>query len=125
LDFVFSADQPKTVQPLVARGQGELIAAFELANCSWFYVVCFQSAFRGQELRLPSAGKRGFDLVITRHDTTNTGRPVRVLVMSNPTDGDKMVAWEYGAIRADPGDAIAVDGTLSADKIFHATWKNS
>jgi hypothetical protein len=125
LAFVFSADPAQTVQPLVARGQGELLAAFELENHNWFYVVCFQSAFKGQEIRLPSAGTRRFDLVIARRDAANTGRPVRVLVMSTPTDGDKMVAWEYGAIRADPDADIAVDGTISADKIYHATWKNS
>jgi hypothetical protein len=124
LDFLFSADPPQTVQPLVARGKGRLIAVFSLENRNWFYVVGFESSFRGQEMRLPSAGKRGFDLVTARRDATNSGRPVRVLVMSNPADGDKMVAWEYGAIRADPDAAFDVDGTLSADRIFHATWRN-
>jgi hypothetical protein len=124
LAFIFSADPPQTVQPLVARGEGELCAAFELENYNWFYIVRFQSAFRGQEIRLPNAGKRRFDFVIARHDTTNSGRPFRLLLMSNPSDGEKMQAWEYGAVRADPEAAFEVEGTLSADKIFHATWQN-
>jgi hypothetical protein len=124
LAFVFSADQPPTVQQLVARGQGELLTAFELENRSWFYVVCFQSDFRGQEMRLPGAGKRAFDLVITRRDTTNSGRPVRLLIMSTPSDGDKMMAWEYGAVGADPDAAFEVDGTLTTQRIFHATWRS-
>ncbi len=124
IEFLFSSDQPQTVQPLVELGPRELLVAFVLENGTWFYIVHFESAFKGQEMRLPNAGKRSFDLVITRRDVMNSGRPVRVLVMSNPADGDQMVAWEYGAVRADPDAAFDVDGTLSADRIFHATWRS-
>jgi hypothetical protein len=86
--------------------------------------VHFQSAFKGQEIRLPSAGKRSFDFLIARRDPTNSGRPVRILVMSTPVDGDKMAAWEYGAVKVDPDAVFDVDGSLSTDRIFHSTWRN-
>lgn len=125
IDFSISADGPQTVQPLVEQGHGVPIAAFALEDNSWFYVVSFQSAFKGQEIRIPRTGKRNFDFVIARHDEMKTGRPIRLLVMSNPSDGDKMIAWEYGAFRADPDAVFEVEGTISPDKVFHSTWQTS
>jgi hypothetical protein len=124
MEFLFSSDPPQTVQPLVERGQRDLVVAFILENGTWFYILNFLSPFKGQEIRLPSAGKRSFDLVIARRDSMNSGRPVRVLLMNNPADGDKMVVWEYGAVRADPDAVFEVDGSISAERIFHATWRS-
>jgi len=43
--------------------------------------------------------------------------------MSKPGDGDKMVAWEYGAFKSEPGANYSVDGTLTPQQVYHSTWQ--
>jgi hypothetical protein len=123
IEMFFSSDSPDVAEPLLQQSQRTAIAAFPLENRSWFYVTSHTIGFPGQEMRLPAAGKRQFDFVILREDISKTGRPIRVVVMSNPRDGDKMIAWEYGAFKGEPGSSYAVDGTLTPHQIYHSTWK--
>ncbi len=74
-------------------------------------------------MRMPAAGNRKFDFLIALEDASRSGRSIRILVMSSPRDGDKMIAWEYGASKCEPGAVHAVDGTLTSQKIFHSTWQ--
>jgi hypothetical protein len=72
----------------------------------------------------PAAGNRKFDFLITRDDIPSAERSDRVLLMNKPSDGDKMVAWEYGAFRVEPGASYQVDGTLTPHQIYHSTsWE--
>jgi hypothetical protein len=73
-------------------------------------------------MRIPATEQRKFDFVITRRDPAL--RSVRVLVMNKPGDGDKMVAWEYGAIKSEAGDDYQVEGTLTPSKVYHSmSWE--
>jgi hypothetical protein len=123
IEMFFSADKPDVAEPLIQHGQRAPVAGFPLENGSWFYITSHEIAFSGQEMRIPAAGNRPFDFLITREDVSSSGRSIRILVMSKPSDGDKMVAWEYGAFRCEPGESYAVDGTLTPQQVYHSTWQ--
>jgi hypothetical protein len=119
----FSADGPDVAELLIEQGKRTPLATFPLASGSWFYVTSHEIAFSGQEMCIPAAGNRKFDFVITRKDISSSGRSIRILVMNTPADGDKMVAWEYGAFRGEPGVSNSVDGTLTPRQVYHSTYQ--
>jgi hypothetical protein len=119
VEMFFSADAPEQMEPLFLQGERTPIAAVRLANGLWFYVGSHEISFGGQELRIPATGVRKFDFVVTRQQPL-LPRSARILVMTDPGDGDKMVAWEYGAMRCEPGE-YQVEGTLTPDRVFHST----
>jgi hypothetical protein len=125
IEMFFSADAPDVVEPLFHQGERIPITAFRLESGLWFYVSSHEVRFGGQEMRIPAAGPRKFDFVITRQHIPSLSRSTRILVMNNPEDRDKMVAWEYGAIRGEPGIDYKVDGTLTPQRIYHSTsWES-
>jgi hypothetical protein len=124
IEMLFSADSPEVAEPLILSGHRRPIGGFRLDNGSWFYVTSHDIAFTGQKMRIPAAGNRRFDFLITREEIPSSTRSTRVLVMSTPGDDDKMVAWEYGAFKCETGADFAVDGTLTPQRIFNSTsWE--
>jgi hypothetical protein len=124
IELFFSADRPDVVEPLIQQGPRTPIAGIRLENGCWLYITNHEIPFSGQELRIPVAGNRKFDFLITRDDIPSAERSDRILVMNKPGDGDKMVAWEYGAFRVEPGASYQVDGTLTPHQIYHSTsWE--
>jgi hypothetical protein len=122
IEMFFSADTPDVAQPLMQKGQFEPQAAIRLDNGKWLYVTSCNIEFAGQEIRIPATGKRRFDFLIKRGNAGDTApRVARILVMNNPADGDKLIVWEYGAFRCDPETEVSVDGTLTTQRIYHAT----
>jgi hypothetical protein len=124
IELFFSADGPDVAGPLIQQGQRNPIAGIRLENGRWFYTTTHEIPFSGQEMRLPAAGNRKFDFLITRDNIPSAERSVRILLKNQPADGDKMVAWEYGAFRVEPGASYQVDGTLTPNRIYHSTsWE--
>jgi hypothetical protein len=124
IEMLFSADAPDVTEPLIQQAGRIPIAAVRLENGLWFYMTSHEIAFAGQEMRIPAAGNRKFDFLITRQHSPSTPRSTRILMMNDPGDGDKMVAWEYGAIRSESDADFTVDGTLTPQRIFHSTsWE--
>lgn len=123
VELFFSSDTPDVVDALLQPAQRTAIAAFPLENRSWFYVTSHTIDFPGQEMRIPAAGKRKSDFLIKRQDVSPSSRSLRILVTSKPGDGDKMVAWEYGASLCEPGDSHAVDGAITPQQVYHSTWQ--
>jgi hypothetical protein len=73
------------------------------------------------------AGHQSRFRLITREDIPSSERSIRILVMSKPGDGDKMVAWEYGAFKSEPGADYAVDDTLTPPREYiriHCAWNS-
>jgi hypothetical protein len=123
VELFFSSDTPDIVEALLQPAQRAAIAAFPLENRSWFYVTSHTIEFPGQEMRIPAVGNRKSDFLIKRQGVFPSSRSVRILVMNNPGDGDKMVAWEYGASVCEPGEFQAIDGTLTPQQVYHSTWQ--
>lgn len=124
-EMFFSADPPDVAEPLMQRGQRNPIAAIRLDNGTWFYVASHQIEFAGQATRIPAAGNRKFDYLIAPDEDKAHKRSARILLTSSPQDGDKLIAWEYGASRVEAGTDFPVDGTLTPHRIFHSTsWEN-
>jgi hypothetical protein len=126
IEMFFSADAPPVVESLLQQhGARKPIAGLRLDNGFWFYLTSHEIAFAGQTMRIPATGNRKFDFLITRETIPSSTRSTRILQMNTPGDGDKMVAWEYGAYRCGPGEHHQVDGTLTPEKIYAATSWNS
>jgi hypothetical protein len=123
VELFFSADTPELVEAVLQPAQRTAIAAFPLENRSWFYVTSHTIDFPGQEMRIPAAGSRKSDFLIKRQDVSPSSRSVRILVTSKPSDGDKMVAWEYGASTCEPAEFHTLDGTLTPQQVYHSTWQ--
>jgi hypothetical protein len=121
IEMFFSADAPDVAELLITQSQRTPIAAFPLDNGSWFYVTSHVIAFIGREMRIPAVGNRTRDIIIARGDALE--RSARVVVMSIPSDGDKMIAWEYGASQIEPTTDRRLDGVLSPDQVHYSTWR--
>lgn len=122
VELFFSADGPDVAEPLIQNGKLTPIAGIRLENGNWFYITTYEATFGGQEMRIPATTHRKFDFLITRDNVPSVERSVRILVMSRPSDGDKMVAWEYGAFKVETSANYRVDGTLTPSRIYHSTF---
>ena len=81
VELFFSSDTPDVVEALLQPAQRTAIAAFPLENRFWSYVTSHTIDFPGQEMRIPAAGNRKFDFLITREDI-----PSSEAVDPNPRD---------------------------------------
>jgi hypothetical protein len=100
------------------------IAGFVLKDGPWFYVTSHEIQFEGQEFRIPAAGNRTFDFLIARNEAPSSVEAARILIMNKPNDGDKMIAWEYRAVRCDTKEHTSVEATITPQQIYHSTsWE--
>jgi hypothetical protein len=82
-------------------GYGTVLAYTALPSGEAFVVRCRPAAWEGKDFRIPASHHAEEDIIFSSRDPENTGRPVRATIFSNPKDGEKMLAWEYGGYRID------------------------
>jgi hypothetical protein len=124
IELFFSADGPDVAELLIKQGQRMPLAGIRLENGHWFYITTHEIAFAGQMTRIPATGNRNFDFLITHDNLPSAENSTRILIMNQPGDGDKMIAWEYGAFRVEPGAKYQIDGTLTPHRVYHSTSWN-
>jgi hypothetical protein len=120
----YSADEPMVAQPLIWQAQLTPIAGILLENGEWFYLAGQETQFSGQEIRIPAAGNRAEDLLIKRNGFQAT-RWGRIILFNYPQDGERQIAWEYGAFKCSPQTIVPVDGAFSSPQVFHSSGWNS
>jgi hypothetical protein len=98
VEVIFSRDSESTViEALATHLAHKLIAYRRLPNGEAFCITSWYSDQADKVLRMPADADHKDDLVVFPNDITQSGRPVRLSLFSNPKDGDFMQVWELGA----------------------------
>jgi hypothetical protein len=106
LEMVFTREREEKLRELAKQGQRSLVAYTQLSNGEAFAVTSRDAAFAGENFVMPASHYQTQDYVFSSDDPVHTGRPVRLAIFTNPRDGDRMAAWEYGGFHAKPGEFV-------------------
>jgi len=101
IDIAFTRDTEASVIAALAGDAlhvaHRMIAYRRLSNSEAFCITSWHADQGDKVLRMPASAKHKDDLVVFPEDLTQSGRPVRLSLFSNPKDGDFMRVWEMGA----------------------------
>ena len=101
LDLMFTRDSEAVLSQAISGeppGLGHTLIAYkQLPNGEAFCVTVWYSDKADKLLRMPASHGHKNDLIVHPNDPTLSGRPVRLTLFSNPTDGELMNVWELGA----------------------------
>jgi len=101
IDLMFTREDETTLLKALTGERAEighrLVAYKRLPNGEAFCVSVWYADRADTTLRMPADQTHKEDLIVFPKDPDLTGRPVRLTLFSNPSDGQFMQAWEYGA----------------------------
>jgi hypothetical protein len=92
--MLFTNDDEATVRSLLTTH--EMVKYGRLLSGEGFCVLRAISHAQERDFIVPASHHEMRQLVISRDDPLNTGRPVRLLGHDHPKDGDCLNAWEFG-----------------------------
>jgi hypothetical protein len=101
LDLMFTHDCEADLFEAIAHEPVDLghtlVAYKQLPNGEAFCVTSWHSDQADKTLRMPASHGHKHDLIVHPNDPASTGRPVRLTLFSNPTDGELINVWDLGA----------------------------
>jgi hypothetical protein len=101
IELLFTRESEPTVIAAIATdapsSAHKLIAYRHLPNGEAFCISSWYADQADKVLRMPADAGHKDDLIVLPNDITQSGRPVRLSLFSNPKDGDFMQVWELGA----------------------------
>jgi hypothetical protein len=103
VDLMFTHDDEEAVLKAIGESAPEtkhrLIAYRQLDSGERFFLAGWHSRTSEETIRSTAPHE---DLIVSPIDIANSGRPIRLTVLSNPKDGDFLQAWEWGAYAVAP-----------------------
>ncbi len=100
LEMLFTLEPESIVREKMELANRPIHTYTKLPNGEAFVVTSRVAEFTGENFRVPPSHHEKHNIVFSSEDPENTGRPIRITIYTNPADGDRMIAWEYGGYRA-------------------------
>jgi hypothetical protein len=126
LEMYFTREK-ETVLRWLGEPTGRVVHVYtQLPTGEAFVVQSQKSTFGGENFWIPASHIHKNDFLMLEEDSNKTGRPLRMTMYSNPKDGDRLCAWEYGGYEALPGSVPGLEGlaTFTRNTIAVSTeWK--
>jgi hypothetical protein len=110
--ILFTREHQAAFAKIIKDGNQRLVCFSELFDGEAFAVVSHEEEVVGGDFRIPASHGQQSDMIISRADPDNTGRPLRLVRYTSPKDGDAMMGLEQGGYLVPAG--TSVDG-LSSD----------
>jgi hypothetical protein len=93
--FTFGSEEAVRLGTAPAPG-GRVLSYTLLPNGEAFVVISRFVSWEEKPFLVPASHHQKCDYIFADDDPHKTGRPARFVAFSNPKDGDRMLAWEYG-----------------------------
>jgi hypothetical protein len=125
--ILFTREREPAFAKLIEEGNQRLVCFAELFDGEAFAVVSHEEESVGTDFRIPASYGQQDDIIISKTDPANTGRPVRLIRYTSPKDGDAMMGLEQGGYRVRAGTPIVglssdtFNRTLLIDKKWDGT----
>lgn len=100
--------------------EGRMQAYVAMPSGEAFVILSHPTLWVCPDVRVPASHHAAQDYLFSADDPDRTGRPVRLVMFSEPKDGDKMIAWEYGGYQRTPLAIYNVGnmGTLTRNSVI-------
>ena len=101
VEMAFTNESEAAVCTALKTAQRSLISFTEISDTEAFFTFSYSGEWQNSDLRSPAAPDSSFpDLLFSKDDPAETGRPVRICIASQPNDGDCVLIQELGGYRA-------------------------
>jgi hypothetical protein len=100
IEFVFTRLNEDDMRALAAKHGRQIIDQTQLPSGEYFVTSWVHEPWHGEPFVIPGVFGRDDQHVVSRHDPTGTGRPVRLSIFIEPTETQPMTVDEYGAYPA-------------------------
>ena len=97
VEFVFSGLSEQEIDALAQTSGRSVVSYTALPNNEAFVVTWLHHKWDREPFTFPGVFDRNDQLVISKHDPLNTGRPVRFTIFSGPTNNQPITVDEFGA----------------------------
>jgi hypothetical protein len=95
LDLVITMESRDFVDKAFCGNQRRVLSHTALMRNEFLLVAHYHGDWEDSDLQMPGDGKVA-DLLFSANDPTDTGRPIRLTMFSNPKDGDAIYIRELG-----------------------------
>jgi hypothetical protein len=100
VEMAFTNESEAAVLSDLATAQKTLMSFTKISDTEAFFTFSYSGQWQNSDLRSPAAADSIFpDLIFSKNDPSDTGRPVRIRIATQPNDGDCVLIQELGGYR--------------------------
>lgn len=118
--FFTNEDNETLLRQFEERDDRTLLALHRLPGGEAFTVTAVAiNDWQNRDLRIPASHGEAGDLLFSVADPFETGRPIRLVTLSNPGDGDALHILERGGYKLEAGQQVV--STVPEDRLDRQT----
>lgn len=98
--MAFTAESESSIRSALHAEEKQLVSFTAISHDEAFFIFSYSGTWENSDLKSPTVPGSIFpDLLFSEHDPTDTGRPIRICVASQPNDGDAVIIRELGGYK--------------------------
>lgn len=98
--MAFTAESESSIRSALHAEEKQLVSFTVISHDEAFFIFSYSGTWENSDLKFPTAPGSIFpDLLFSEHDPTDTGRPIRICMASQPNDGDAVIIRELGGYK--------------------------